>query len=382
MPDDDDAPVLLTPGPLVTSRTVREAMLRDWGSRDSAFVALTARVRRRLVELAGGEGSHEAVLLQGSGTFGVEAMLGTLVPPRGKVLVLANGAYGRRMAQICRAIGRRHAVLEWDEDQAVDPQAVAAALAADAAITHVAVVFSETTSGIVNPLPEVADVVAAAGRRLLVDAMSAFGALPCDARTLRYEALVSSANKCLEGVPGVTFVIASRGALEAAAGNAPSVVLDLADQWQYMERTGQWRFTPPTHVLAAFDRALAEHAAEGGVAARGARYRRNCRVLVEGMRALGFRPLLPDHLQGPIIVTFHMPPDPRFDFQAFYARLAQRGYLIYPGKLTRIESFRIGCIGRIDERHIRGALAAIRATLDEMGMQVPLAPSPHATAPS
>jgi 2-aminoethylphosphonate-pyruvate transaminase len=370
MPD-DEAPILLTPGPLTTSRTVREAMLRDWGSRDAAFAAMTARVRRRLVELAGGAGTHEAVLLQGSGTFGVEAMLGTFVPRDGKVLILANGAYGRRMAQICRAIGRAHTVLEWDEDRPVDPQAAVAALAADAAITHVALVYSETTSGIVNPLAEVARGVAAAGRRLLVDAMSAFGALPCDAGTVPYEALVASPNKCLEGVPGLVFVIARRTALEAAAGNAPSVVLDLADQWQFMERTGQWRFTPPTHVLAALDRALDEHAAEGGVAGRGARYRRNCQVLVAGMREMGFRPLLPDHLQGPIIVTFHTPPDPRFDFQAFYDRLARRGYLIYPGKLTRIDSFRIGCIGRIDEHHIRGALTAIRQALDEMGVRVP-----------
>ena len=371
MPDDDER-ILLTPGPLTTSRTVREAMLRDWGSRDPAFAAMTARVRRRLVALAGGEDTHDAVLLQGSGTFGVEAMLGTFVPVDGKVLILVNGAYGRRMAQICRAIGRAHTVLEWDEDQPVDPAATSAALAADAGITHVAVVYSETTSGIVNPLPEVAGVVAAAGRRLLVDAMSAFGALPCEAQTLGYEALVASANKCLEGVPGLTFVVARRTALAAAAGRAPSVVLDLADQWAFMERTGQWRFTPPTHVLAALDRALDEHAAEGGVAGRAARYRRNCQVLVEGMRALGFRPLLPAHLQGPIIVTFHTPPDPRFDFQAFYDRLAQRGYLIYPGKLTRIDSFRIGCIGRIDERHVRGALAAIRAVLEELGVQVPV----------
>ncbi|MDR7535025.1 MAG: 2-aminoethylphosphonate--pyruvate transaminase [Armatimonadota bacterium] len=368
----DDVPVLLTPGPLTTSRTVREAMLRDWGSRDAAFVAMTARVRRRLVELAGGEGTHEAVLLQGSGTFGVEAMLGTFVPRDGKVLVLANGAYGRRMVQICRVLGRAHAVLEWAEDQAVDPQVAAAALATDAAVTHVAVVYSETTSGIVNPLAEVADVVAAAGRRLLVDAMSAFGALPCDTRTMPYDALVSSPNKCLEGVPGATFVIARRTALETAAGNAPSVVLDLADQWRFMEETGQWRFTPPTHVLAALDRALEEHAAEGGSPARLARYRRNCQVLMEGMRALGFRTLLPDALQGPVIVTFLVPSDPRFDFQALYDRLARRGYLIYPGKLTRVDSFRIGCIGRIDEGHIRRALAAIRAVLEELGVQVPV----------
>jgi 2-aminoethylphosphonate-pyruvate transaminase len=288
------------------------------------------------------------------------------------LLILINGAYGHRMAQICRTIGRAHAAIEWSEDTAVDPGAVADALAADRAITHVAVVHCETTSGVLNPLAEVAAVVAVAGRRLLVDSMSAFGALPCDAGEIQYDALASSFNKCLEGVPGAAFVIGRRAALEAAAGNAHSVALDLHDQWQFMQKAGQWRFTPPTHVLAAFDRALEEHAAEGGVEGRGSRYRRNCRVLVDGLRALGFRPLLADAVQAPIIVTVHMPADPRFEFKTFYDGLAARGYLIYPGKLTKSASFRIGCIGRLSEDHMRGALAAIRETLDEMGVRVPV----------
>lgn len=365
-------PLLLTPGPLTTSRTTKEAMLRDWGSRDGAFVAMNRRVRERLVELAGGEGTHVAVLLQGSGTFAVEAMIGTMVPRAGRLLILINGAYGHRMSQICKAIGRAFVTLQTPEDTPPDPRGVAVALAADPSITHVAMVYCETTSGILNPLAEVAAVVAAAGRRLLIDAMSAFGALPCDAREIPYDALASSFNKCLEGVPGATFVICRTSALEAAVGNAHSVVLDLHDQWTFMEKTQQWRFTPPTHVVAAFDRALEEHAAEGGVAGRGARYRRNCQVLVEGMREMGFRALLPNRLQAPIIVTFHMPADPRFEFKTFYDKLAQRGYLIYPGKLTKVDSFRIGCVGRLTEADMRGALTAIRATLAEMSVRVPV----------
>jgi 2-aminoethylphosphonate-pyruvate transaminase len=347
-------------------------MLRDWGSRDTAFVAMNRRVQRRLVDMAGGDGTHVAVLLQGSGTFAIEAMIGTMVPRDGKLLILINGAYGHRTAQICRVIGRAHATLEWGEDEAVDPNTVANTLAADSAITHVAVVHCETTSGILNPLAEVARVVKQAGRRLLIDAMSAFGALPLDARELPFDAMTSSFNKCIEGVPGATFVICQKAALDAAAGNSRSVVLDLREQSQFMEKTGQWRFTPPTHVLAAFDRALDEHAAEGGVAGRGARYRRNCQILIQGMREMGFRPLLPDALQAPIIVTFHTPADPRFDFKSFYDRLAQRGYLIYPGKLTKIDSFRVGCIGRLADADMRGALGAIRETLAEMGVHVPV----------
>jgi 2-aminoethylphosphonate-pyruvate transaminase len=362
------ASYLLTPGPLTTSASVKRAMLRDWGSRDRDFVALNARVRARLLELAGGAASHVCVPLQGSGTFVVEALLGTLLPKSGKLLVLVNGAYGQRMATMAARHGRVVAVLETAEDQPNDPQALDRALAADPAIGHVAAVHCETTSGILNPIASLAEVTARHGRRLLIDAMSAFGALPLDAGAVAFDGLAASANKCLEGVPGVGFAIVRQSALEAAAGNAPALSLDLHDQWTSMERTGQWRFTPPTHVLAAFDQALREHAQEGGIEGRGARYRENCRILVDGMRALGFETLLPDRLQAPIIVTFRMPADPRFGFDDFYDRLRSKGYLIYPGKLTVAPSFRIGCIGRLGAAEMQGALAAIRASLAEMGV--------------
>jgi 2-aminoethylphosphonate-pyruvate transaminase len=364
-----DQPYLLTPGPLTTSATVKRAMLRDWGSRDQDFIVLNARIRARLVELAGGAGSHVAVPLQGSGTFVVEAMLATLLPRDGKLLVLVNGAYGRRMVEIASRHGRRVTTLESPEDQPNDPQALDRALAADPAISHVAVVQCETTSGILNPIAAIAAVVARHERRLLIDAMSAFGALPLDAREVRFDALAASANKCLEGVPGVGFAIVREQALAAAAGNAASLSLDLHDQWRAMERNGQWRFTPPTHVLAALGQALAEHAAEGGVPGRCARYRENCRILVEGMRTQGFVTFLPDELQAPIIVTFKLPADPRFDFDAFYDRLRARGYVIYPGKLTAAPSFRIGCIGHLGAAEMQGALAAIQATLAERGVK-------------
>ncbi len=361
-------PWLLTPGPLTTSRAVKEAMLHDWGSRDAEFIKLNARVRERLVELAGGQGTHVCVPLQGSGTFIVEAMIGTLVPRSGKLAVLINGSYGTRMVRMCEYLGRDRVVLETPEDTPVDPAALDAALAADAAITHVVVVHCETTSGVLNPVEEIAAVTGRRGRRLLVDAMSAFGALPLDAAATSYDALVASSNKCLEGVPGIGFAIIRRSALEGARGNASSLSLDLYDQWVAMEKTRQWRFTPPTHVLAALDQALAEHAAEGGVAGRGARYANNCRILVEGLRALGFETLLPDALQAPIIVTVRMPADPKFNFESFYDRLSRRGFVIYPGKLTVADSFRIGCIGRLGEHEMRGVLRAIGEILAETGV--------------
>jgi 2-aminoethylphosphonate-pyruvate transaminase len=372
-------PWLLTPGPLTTSLSVKQAMLHDWGSRDAKFLAINSRMRSLLVAMIGGDGGYTCVPMQGSGTFAVEAMIGALVPPAGKLLVLINGAYGKRIARICEYYKRATATLEWAEDQPVDPAHVAKALADDQAITHVAVVHCETTSGVLNPIAEVGRVVAAAGRNLLIAAMSAFGAIALTSKDVPFDAVAASSNKCIEGVPGLGFVLARIDALEQCQGNAPSLSLDLHEQWQALEKTGQYRFTPPIHCIVAFDQALTEHEEEGGVAGRGARYRNNCKVLVDGMRALGFETLLPDQLQAPIIVTFHMPADPRFDFQTFYDKLKDRGYVIYPGKLTVADSFRIGCIGRLDESHMKGALAAVRAAMTEMGVA---SGSPHRQAAS
>lgn len=370
MPGSADEPFLLTPGPLTTSDETKRAMLRDWGSRDAAFIALTAHVRARLVALAGATGTHECVPIQGSGTFAVEAMLGTFVPKDGRVLVLVNGAYGRRVVRICETIGRAAIALETAEDVPPDPQAVADRLDADDAITHVVAVYCETTSGILNPIEEIAKVTAAAGRRLLIDAMSAFGALPVDAGAMPFEALAASANKCLEGVPGLGFVVAERDALDRAGGNAHSLALDLHDQWRAMTGNGQWRFTPPTHVIAALDRALDQLEAEGGPPARLARYSHNRDILVEGMRGMGIETLLTADLQAPIIVTFLEPEDARFDFETFHDKVRAEGYALYPGKLTQAASFRIGCIGDLREEEMRGALDAIRRSLGAMGVDI------------
>ena len=369
-------PILLTPGPLTTSATVKQAMLRDWGSRDSAFIAMNAAIRARLPELAGASESHVCVPVQGSGTFAVEATIGTLLPRGAKLLVLVNGAYGRRMKKIAEVMGRPVEALEWAEDKPVDPAALDRRLAEDFDITHVAVVHCETTSGILNPVEAVAEVVARHGRRLLIDAMSAFGALELDARLAPFDAVAASANKCLEGVPGLGFVVCRREALAKAEGNATTLSLDLLDQRRNLEKTGQYRFTPPIHVIVAFHQALQEFWAEGGVAGRGGRYAENARILIGGMRSLGFETLLPDALQAPIIATFRTPSHPNFVFQRFYDSLKDRGYVIYPGKLTVADSFRIGCIGRLYPSHMRGALEAVRETLEEMG--VALAPAPAA----
>jgi len=362
-------PYLLTPGPLTTAYAVKEAMLRDWGSWDGDFRAMTAELRRALLAIAGDTaGAFDCVPMQGSGSFSVEAMLGSFVPRDGKVLVLSNGAYGKRIAQTLTYLGRDHAVIDKGDYMPPRGAEVAAALDADPAIGHVVVVHCETSSGILNPLKEISDTVYARGRKLLVDSMSAFGAVPAGVDDFRYEAIVSSANKCIEGVPGFGFVIARKEELEAAKGRSHSLSLDIHAQWDYMNRTGQWRFTPPTHVVAAFLEALRIHREEGGVVARGARYARNRDVMVSGMREAGFETLLADRWLSPIIVTFFSPAHPAFAFDRFYDLMKEKGFIIYPGKLTVVDSFRVGCIGRMDEHVMRRVVEAARSSLAEMGV--------------
>jgi 2-aminoethylphosphonate-pyruvate transaminase len=361
-------PILLTPGPLTTSLATKTAMLRDWGSWDSAFNNVTAEVRRRLLALVHGEDTHTVVPMQGSGTFSVEAAVNTLVPRDGHVLVLINGAYGTRMARLTAMMGRRASTFEGAENAPITAQDVDLRLAADRSITHVGLIHCETSTGILNPLPEIAAVVARHGRSLIVDAMSSFAALPIDARSIPFDALIAASGKCVEGPPGMGFVIARRDVLARCAGRSTSLALDLHDQWQYMEKTTQWRYTPPTHVVVAFSAALDQLLAEGGQPARLARYAANCRTLVGGMADLGFRAFLPPGIQAPIIVTFHAPVDPAYRFQAFYECVRDKGFVLYPGKLTQVETFRVGCIGAIGPDEMRHAVNAIRDALADLGI--------------
>jgi 2-aminoethylphosphonate-pyruvate transaminase len=360
-------PVLLTPGPLTTSTETKLAMVRDWGSRDTGFIEINRRVRDMLLEVVGLKESHVCVPLQGSGTFVVEAMLGTLVPKDGHVLVPQNGAYCKRLAKICSILGRRITAIDYEERQPVKPADIDAALKKDPSITHVALVHCETSTGVLNPLKEVAEVVARHQRSLLVDAMSSFAALPIEGS---FDALVAASGKCLEGPPGMGFALIRKTSLEKCAGNSPSLVLDLHDQWVNMEKTAQWRFTPPTVIVAALHAALEQFVAEGGRAARGARYRRNCEVLIEGMTRLGFRLFLDPKHQAPVIVTFHAPGDPNYDFQKFYDRVREKGFVLYPGKLTQVDTLRVGCIGAIDEHVIRAAVHAIADTVAEQNIRL------------
>jgi 2-aminoethylphosphonate-pyruvate transaminase len=360
--------ILLTPGPLTTTLRTKLAMLKDWGSWDSDFNTVTASVRKSLLDIVHGHDTHVVVPLQGSGTFSVEAAVATVVPRDGHVLVLDNGAYCKRAAKLTTLMGRQCTVMCFDEAAQVSVSALSEKLATDASITHVMLIHCETGAGVLNPLQEVADVCKAAGKGLVVDAMSSFAALEIDTRKVQFDALIAASGKCLEGVPGMGFVFIRKAILDGCAGRSQSLAMDLHDQYTYMEKTTQWRFTPPTHVVVALAEAIAQFEEEGGQPARLARYTGNYQTLIAGMGKLGFKPFLDPAIQAPIIVTFHAPADARYDFKAFYNAARERGFVLYPGKLTQVETFRVGCIGAIGPHEIEQAVNAVALALQDMGI--------------
>ncbi len=367
--------LLFTPGPLTTSLSVKQAMLHDAGSWHFEFNETVRGIREELLAVAGLSrvAGWECVLMQGSGTFGVESVITSAVPPDGRLLVVSNGAYGERIAQMAAAALIPHQVLRFPETEPATAAEVDRALAADPALSQVALVHCETTTGILNPVSGIGQVAKRHRRGFIVDAMSSFGGLPLDLEAAGIDYLISSANKCIEGVPGFSFVLARREPLLATEGWARSLSLDLLGQWQGFEKNGQFRFTPPTHALLAFAQALRELADEGGIAARNARYAANHRTLLAGMGALGFRPLLQPEVQSPIITAFCFPQDDAFGFDGFYRRLSDRGMLIYPGKLTQVNTFRIGTIGRLFPTDIEQLVHAVAGALRDLGCRLPVA---------
>ena len=346
-------------------------MLRDLGSRDVEFIELVKDIRHKLVELGqAGSDEYTTVLLQGSGTFGLEAVISSTVPPDGKLLVIINGAYGKRLAKIASVLKIDTVTLEYPENTTPDLHEIEDTLKANSGITNVSVVHCETTTGIINPIRQIGQLVAKSSAKYFVDAMSSFGAVPVNLAECNIDYLVSSANKCIEGVPGFSFVLCKISSLRETAGYARSMSFDLLDQYQGLEKNGQFRFTPPTHALAAFRQALVELEAEGGVPGRAEHYRNNYETLLAGMRQMGFREYLRPEDQGYIITSFLYPDDPNFSFEKFYESLNQKDYVIYPGKVSDANCFRIGNIGRIFAPDIRALLAAIRQTITEIGVKL------------
>ena len=363
----EDKP-LFTPGPLTTSLSVKQAMLRDLGSRDVEFIGAVRELREELLRVAGvsQQAGYEAILMQGSGTFSVEAVIASAMPPEGKLLAVVNGSYGDRIVKIAQVYGIETVVQKYRENELPSVEAVDKALAEDPEIKMVVAVHCETTSGIINPIEAIGQVVSQHRRCYFVDSMSAFGAVPFDFEAAKIDFLVSSANKCIEGVPGFGFCICRREALTETRGWSRTLSLDLLAQWEGLEKNGQFRFTPPTHTILAFHQALRELDQEGGVSGRAARYEENYRTLLAGMRSLGFIEYVDPALQGYIITSFRYPEDPNFQFEKFYDLLNEAGFVIYPGKVSDADCFRIGNIGRIDKSDVEALLEAIKGTLAKM----------------
>lgn len=354
--------LLLTPGPLTTSETVKEAMMTDWCTWDDDYnLHIVEKIRQSLVRLGTSQTeTYTSVLLQGSGTYCVEATLGSTITSSDKLLILSNGAYGDRMGQIAGRQGISYDILTFEETEQVKVDYLDNYLRYDPEITHVAVVHCETTTGILNPLKEIAQVVKSHQKKFIVDAMSSFGGIPIDIAELGIDFLISSANKCIQGVPGFGFILARKAELMRCKSVSRTLSLDIYDQWEAMEKGhGKWRFTSPTHVVRAFEQALEELEEEGGISARYARYCENHRTLVEGMRSLGFRTLLPDSSQSPVITSFLYPHD-SFDFKTFYDALKEKGFVIYPGKISQADTFRIGNIGDVFPEDFKRLTNAIK----------------------
>ena len=357
---------LLTPGPLTTTDTVKKEMLFDHCTWDDDYKKITLSIREKLLNLAHvSEPEYTVVLMQGSGTFGVESVLTSVIGEEDTLLIAANGAYGERMGDIARHAGIHYLMYEEDYNKIPSAEKIREILAEHPEITHVSMVHSETTSGILNDIASVAKVVKGAGKTFIVDAMSSFGGVDIPVGDLEIDFIISSANKCIQGVPGFSFIICNREKLMESKGKARSLSLDLYDQWETMNKDGKWRFTSPTHVVLAFAQALKEMEEEGGIVARAKRYEENNRLLIQKMAEMGIRPYIGSEHQGTIITTFLYPEHHNFSFQDMYQYIKDRGYAIYPGKVTDADTFRIGNIGEIYKEDIEKLCSIIKEFLEE-----------------
>ncbi|KRF67534.1 2-aminoethylphosphonate--pyruvate aminotransferase [Bacillus sp. Soil768D1] len=344
---------LLTPGPLTTTSTVKQEMLVDRCTWEKDYKEITQKIRSQLLELACAvKEEYTVVLMQGSGSFVVESVLTTAISKSDKVLIVTNGAYGKRIVKMAQCIGLNYTEYSVEYNEYPKEAEIRIILEEDQAITHIAMVHCETTTGILNPIEMVSNLSKEQGKTLIIDAMSSFGGIDINVPELGIDYLISSANKCIQGIPGFGFVIAKLNKLLECEGKARSLSLDLYDQWKEMDKDGKWRFTSPTHVVAAFAKALEELYEEGGISARFARYKNNNDRLRELMGKLGIHPYITPEKQSPIITTFLF-PDEQFNFEDFYSFIKEEGYVIYPGKLTDIDTFRIGNIGEIYEEDIQ-----------------------------
>lgn len=363
--------ILFTPGPLTTSATVKQAMLRDLGSRDAEFINVVKEIRNELLKLGNvTKGEYEAILMQGSGTSGIESVITSTMTDNDCMLIIINGAYGHRIAKIAKIHKLNTIELEFPENEIPDIETVEETLKKHENITHMTVVHCETTTGILNPIKEIGQLAKAYNKVYFVDSMSAYGAIPTDLKESNIDYLVSSANKNIEGIPGFSYILARTEELMKCKDISRTLTLNLYAQWEGLEKNGQFRFTPPIQSMLAFHQALQELKMEGGVAARYQRYKNNHKILNDGMRELGFKEYIKPELQAPIISTYYNPEHPNYDFEKMYQLFNDAGIVIYPGKTTKAECFRIGSIGRVFEEDIHFLLDTMKRIMIKMDLNI------------
>lgn len=359
--------LLFTPGPLTTTKGVKEAGMHDMGSREHEFITHVREIRNKLLELAHvNNQDYDSVIMQGSGTFGIESVISSAVPDTGMLLNIINGAYGHRISKIARIHSIPLVELIYEENQLPDLNEIETVLKDNSLITHITVIHGETTTGLLNPIAEIGELAAASNTALIVDAMSTFGAYDIDIRSMNISYLISSSNKCIEGIPGFSFILAKRNELEKCKDQSRTLSLDLYEQWVGLNLNGQFRFTPPVQGLLSFHQALKELEIEGGINARAIRYHENNTLLVSEMKKLGFILYLDDISRSYIITSFLFPKHRNFSFDLFYSKLSERGFVIYPGKLSKTECFRIGNIGQLYLADIKALVAAIKEVLFDL----------------
>lgn len=357
---------LLTPGPLTTTATVKEEMLFDHCTWDEDYKNITQKLRSDLLNLAQvTSDDYTTVLMQGSGTFGVEAMMTTFIGPDDQCLIITNGAYGERIETIAKVGGLNYLAYHEAYDTIPQESIIDELLRENSTITHVVMVHCETTTGILNDIEMVGKLCSKYGKHFLVDTMSSFGGIEIPMKDYHIDVLVSSANKCIQGVPGFSFVIAHLPLLKSCEGQASTLSLDLYDQWKTMDKDGKWRFTSPTHTVLAFSKALDELHAEGGIPKRNKRYLENNTLLINNLDSIGFKSYIKKEWQSPIITTFLFPEN-NFVFEDMYNYVKKRGYAIYPGKLTKIDTFRLGNIGEIYKEDIACLTAIFKDYMEEL----------------
>lgn len=363
---------LFTPGPLNTTYTVKSAMLRDLGSRDTEFIEIVKEVRNSILNLGKvtKDDGYESIIIQGSGTFGIESVLTSVISDKDKLLIVINGAYGFRMSNICDIHGINHHNIVFDEDEFPDYEITEKIISENNDITHIAIVHCETTTGILNPIDKFSEIAKKYNLTYIVDSMSVFGAIDINISELNIDFLISSSNKCVEGVPGFSFVIARKERLIESKGNARTLSLDLHSQWEGLEKDGQFRFTPPIQVILAFHQAIKELETNGGAKARELKYRSNAEIIMQSMTEIGFESYLKDEKSSYIINTFLYPEDSNFDFKVFYQKLNEKGLVIYPGKLTEKDCFRIGNIGNLTTNDMYELINGIKIVIQEMNIKL------------